>query len=213
MDMNRETELEQRIALTGFLSSLFLTLPDDEMLDSLFSLDWAESDSAGSNEIARYVEEQKGCAREEVLLDLGRDRARLLRGANNEGMRSAYESLYSDAAANMSIGSLNRFYGEAGFALADDMHEAVDQIGVEVRFCGLLMERELEALRQQDPSEADRWREVRGHFMSQHLGRWVHAYAADMRTFARTSFYRGVGMLIDEAFAADGFLEREPEIR
>ena len=59
--------------------------------------------------------------------------------------------------------------------------------------------RELEALRQGDDVAADQWCEVREHFMAQHLGRWAHDYAADMRQFALTDFYRGVADLIDEA--------------
>ncbi|CVH74743.1 hypothetical protein C2L80_09330 [Rubneribacter badeniensis] len=200
MDANRGIELEQRIVLVDLLSSLFLTLPDEALLESLLTLEWGESDSAGSNEIAAYIEERRDADREELLLELGRDRARLMRGANNEGMRSAYESLYSATAANESIGSLNRFYADAGFALAEGVHDTVDQIGVEMAFCSVLMKRESEALRQGDEAKADEWREVRMCFMAQHLGRWVHNYVADMRTFALTGFYRGVALLIDEAF-------------
>lgn len=195
----REVELEQRIALFDLLSSLFLTLPDEGLLERLCALDWGESDSAGCNRIAAYVAARREAPREEVLLELGRDRTRLVRGANNEGMRSAYESLYGTGAANETIGSLNRFYADAGFALANDVHDAVDQLGVQAAFCALLMRRELEALRQGDDVAADQWCEVREHFMAQHLGRWAHDYAADMRQFALTDFYRGVADLIDEA--------------
>lgn len=201
MDTNREIELEQRIASMNLLSSLFLTLPDEALLESLMALEWEGSDSAGSNEIAAFVDERRDANREDVLLELGRDRARLMRGANNEGMRSAYESLYSKHAANESIGSLNRFYADAGFALAEGVHDTVDQLGVELAFCALLMERERAALQSGDEAEADRWCEVRDHFMAQHLGRWAHEYAADMRTFALTGFYRGVALLIDETVA------------
>lgn len=199
MNEEREIELEQRIALFDFLGSLFLTLPDEELLARLRTLDWDESDSAGCNEIAAYVAARRDVPDEEVLLELGRDRTRLVRGANNEGMRSAYESLYGSGAANETIGSLNRFYADAGFALADGVHDAVDQLGVEMAFCALLMKRELEALRQGDGEAADRWCEARDHFMAQHLGRWACDYATDMEAFALTGFYRGVARLIKEA--------------
>lgn len=199
MDENRMIELEQRIASLDFISSLFLTLPDAALLERLYALDWEDGDSAGCNEIAAYVAARRDAPDEEVLLELGRDRARLVRGANNEGMRSAYESLYSQGAANESIGSLNRFYGEAGFVLSEDVHDAVDQFGVEVAFCSLLMKRELEALRQGDDAAAGKWLELREHFMAQHLGRWAADYATDMEAFALTGFYRGVAHLIKEA--------------
>ena len=198
MNEEREIELEQKITLFDFIGSLFLTLPDEELLGRLRALSWDESDSAGCNEIAAYVASRRDAPGEEVLLELGRDRTRLLRGANNEGMRSAYESMYGAGAANETIGSLNRFYADAGFAIAENVHDAVDQLGVEVAFCALLMKRELEALRQGDDSAADQWREVREHFMAQHLGRWAHEYATDMHAFALTDFYRGVAQLIKE---------------
>lgn len=199
MDSNRVSELDQRIVLIDFLSSLFLTLPDEALLNRLFELQWDESESAGSNEIAAYIDERRNADREEVLLELGRDRARLMRGANNEGMRSAYESLYSSCSANESIGSLNRFYADAGFAVSEEIHDAVDQLGIEIAFLSVLMKREREALAQGDATAAAQWREQEQHFMEQHLSRWAHEYAADMRSFAQTGFYRGVGMLIDEA--------------
>ena len=63
MDANRGIELEQRIVLVDLLSSLFLTLPDEALLESLLTLEWGESDSAGSNEIAAYIEERRDADR------------------------------------------------------------------------------------------------------------------------------------------------------
>lgn len=198
MATNRETGLENRIALNGFLSSVFLTLPDEEFLKSLLTLQWEDSDSVGCNAIAEYAAEQAGRDHEEVLLELGRDRARLIRGANNEGMQPPYESLYAGQAANESMGSLNRFYADAGFLLADNVKDTVDQLGVELAFYELLMTRELEALREGKDDIAEQWLEVRRHFYSQHLGRWAHAYAAEMLKHAKTGFYRGIALLIEE---------------
>ena len=192
MTANNEIELENRIALHAFLSSVFLTLPDEALLDSLLSLEWGAGDSAGCNEIAAYAAAQVGRDREEVLLELGRDRARLVRGANNEGMLPPYESLYLGMkASGESIGSLNRFYADAGYALDADMHDTVEQIGVELAFVQLLMEKELAAA-------AEQWADVHRHFNSQHLGRWARDYASAMRTHAQTGFYRGIALLIEE---------------
>lgn len=200
MTANNEIELENRIALHAFLSSVFLTLPDEALLDSLLSLEREAGDSAGCNEIAAYAAAQAGRDREEVLLELGRDRARLVRGANNEGMQPPYESLYLGMkASGESIGSLNRFYADAGYALAEDMHDTVEQIGVELAFVQLLMEKELAALRDGDEAAAGQWADVRSHFTSQHLGRWARGYASAMRAHAQTGFYRGVALLIEEA--------------
>lgn len=48
-----------------------------------------------------------------------------------------------------------------------------------------------------------RLRDGAGHivynsFLSQHLGRWASAYAAQMAAAAETGFYRGIALLIEE---------------
>lgn len=199
MAERKEQELENKIGLYSFLSSVFMTLPDDAFLDSLFALEWGDSDSRGCNEIAAYAAAQKDKDREEVLLDLGRDRARLVRGTGNDGMEPPYESMYvKSEAANTSIGSLNRFYGDVGYEVSEDTKEAPDQIGVEFSFMELMLRRELEAVRAGDEDIATQCEEVRRHFMAQHLGRWAHDYASAMRNHAQTGFYRGIALLIEE---------------
>lgn len=200
-----EIDLENRIGLYGFLGSVFLTLPDEDLLNSLKAMgeSWGESDSRGCNEIAAYAASLKDRDTEEVLLELGRDRARLVRGANNQGFNAPYEALYlkgaeKKVATNNSIGSLNRFYADAGFKVSDEAKESADQIGMQFMFVQLLLQNQLEALRSENAEGAEQWQEVRRHFMSQHLGRWAHAYAEAMRSFAQTGFYKGIALLIME---------------
>ena len=199
MTERKEQELENKIELYSFLTSVFMTLPDEKFLDSLLSLAWEESDSRGCNEIAAYAKEIQGRDHEEVLLELGRDRAKLVRGASNDGMEPPYESMYvKSEAANTSIGSLNRFYGDVGYEVSEDTKEAPDQIGVEFSFMELMLRRELEAVQAGDDDTATQCEEVRRHFMAQHLGRWAHDYASAMRNHAQTGFYRGIALLIEE---------------
>ena len=199
--MNEELkqELQERIALHGFLGSVFLTLPDKEFVDSLLSREWDQTESEGVNLIGAYATAMKDADVEEILLDLGRDRARLIRGANNEGMPGAYESLFSDFKANEALGSLNRFYADTGFELNPDVHDSGDALGVEISFAQTLMEKELAALEEGDEESAAQWAEVRDHFHEQHLGRWAYKYADSMEHFARTDFYRGIAHLIRES--------------
>ena len=200
--MNEEhiEELEGVASLYSFLSSVFLTLPNKEFLESLASLDLEPTESAGYNAIAAYARSISGQDPEEVLLDLARDRARLMRGANNEGMEPPYESLYIEASAksNITNGSINRFFADAGFAKSSEVKDAPEQIGVEINFVATLMQREAVALREDDAETTEHWREMRERFMEQHLGRWAHAYAKAMREHANTQFYRGVALLIEE---------------
>ena len=196
----RIAELEEMSSVYSFLSSVFLTLPDQAFMDSLAMLPQEKSASAGYNAIVAYAHEVADQDCEEALLELGRDRARLVRGANNEGIEPPYESLYlgKGAQSNTTIGSINRFFVDAGFEKVEGVREAPEQIGVEINFVGTLMERELAAVREGDLEAAGHWREVRGHFMGQHLGRWAGEYAKVLQERANTGFYRGIGLLVEE---------------
>ena len=196
----RIAELEELSSVYSFLSSVFLTLPDQAFMDSLATLSQEQNASAGYNAIAEYAREVAGRDREEALLDLGRDRARLVRGANNEGIEPPYESLYlgKGAKSNTVCGSINRFFADAGFEKSDDVKDAPEQIGIEINFVATLVQHELVALREGDAEGAEHWRDMRGHFMSQHLGRWAHEYAKVLQEHANTAFYRGIGLLIEE---------------
>ena len=196
----RIAELEELSSVYSFLSSVFLTLPDQAFMDSLAALPQEQNASAGYNAIAEYAREVAGRDREEALLDLGRDRARLVRGANNEGIEPPYESLYlgKGAKSNTVCGSINRFFADAGFEKSDDVKDAPEQIGIEINFVATLVQHEIVALREGDAEGAEQWRDMRGHFMSQHLGRWAHEYAKVLQEHANTAFYRGIGLLIEE---------------
>ncbi len=203
MDEERAAQLEGLASLYSFLSSVFLMLPDRAFMDSLSSMEWKPGESEGYNAIAAYARGLQGRDPEEALLELSRDRARLVRGANNEGIEPPYESLYlgKGAQSNFTNGSINRFLADAGFEKVEGVREAPEQIGVEINFAGMLMERELAAVREGDLEAAGHWREVRGHFMSQHLGRWAGEYAKVLQERANTGFYRGIGLLVEEVVA------------
>ena len=196
----REIDLENNSALYALLSSLFLTLPDEKLIDSVFAGSIApDTDSRGCNEIACFAREQANRDRADVLADVARDRVRLMRGVNSEGIRPPYESLYAGYPAHETIGSLNEFYKSFGLEPSDQIKDASDHIGVEFAFMKLLFERELAATHSGDGAEADRIRLVRESFQSQHLGRWAHAYAEEMAQAAQTGLYRGIAFLILEA--------------
>lgn len=181
------------------LASMFLTLPDEALVTSIMAGTFEEgSGSAGLDEIARFGQAQAGRDPQEVLLDLARDRVRLMRGVNQEGIEPPYESLYVGQQANASIGSLNKFYSDLGYAVNDQVKDAPDQLGVELAFAKLVLELELEALERNDLGKAEEFAALHESFLSQHLGRWASAYAVKMADEADTGFYRGIALLIEE---------------
>lgn len=199
MTVQSQEQLEQTRATYDLLSSLFLNLPDQELVNSLLNGAFEEgTGSAGLDEIARWGDSQRGRDPEEVLLDLSRDRVVLIRGVNKEGIQPPYESLYLGQSENATIGSLNRFYADAGFTLVDDVKDAPDQLGVEIAFAKAVLERELEAIAHGDAEKAAELEALHHRFLGQHLGRWAADYGAKMADAAQTGFYRGIGLLIGE---------------
>ena len=199
MTVQRLEQLEGTIAAYDLLASIFLALPDEALTQSIVAGTFREgSGSGGLDEIARYGRTQQDRAIEDVLLDLSRDRVRLIRGVNKEGIEPPYESLYVGHQANMTIGSLNNFYAQFGYAVADEVKDAPDQLGVEAAFAKLVLEHELEALENGDAQRAAELHEVHRSFLSQHLGRWAAAYGKKMADAAETGFYRGIGLLVGE---------------
>lgn len=200
MTAQRREDVQAAIETYDLLVSLFLTLPDEDLVKSIVAGAFEEgSGSAGLDEIARYGREQAGRDPQDIVLDLARDRVRLMRGVNQEGIEPPYESLYVGHAANTTIGSLNNFYQQLGYAVNDEVKDAPDQLGVEIAFVKLVLELERDALDRGDEEQADEYEELHHSFLSQHLGRWGDAYAAKMAAAAETGFYRGVALLVGEA--------------
>lgn len=199
MTEQRHEHLQATIDTYDLLASLFLTLPDEDLVKSIVAGAFEEgSGSAGLDEIARYGREQAGRDPQDVLLDLARDRVRLMRGVNQEGVEPPYESLFVGHPANTTIGSLNNFYQQLGYAVDDEVKDAPDQLGVEIAFAKLILELERDALADGDEERAAEYEELHHSFLSQHLGRWSGAYAEKMAAASQTGFYRGVALLIGE---------------
>lgn len=199
MTVQRQEHLEGTIAAYDLLASLFLTLPDEDLVRSVQNGAFGEeTGSEALDEIARYGQEQAERPVQDVLDDLSRDRVRLVRGVSVEGIQPPYESLYVGTQANEAIGSLNRFYAEQGYSLAEDVKDAPDQLGVEMAFAKLILEQELDALVKDELEKAAGFQALHHSFLSQHLGRWASVYGTAMAEAAATGFYRGVGLFIGE---------------
>lgn len=199
--VERETEekldeLQTETNLFDFLSNVFLTLPDETYVKELRELDWASVPLEGCQRIDAFLKDSVGKRANDVVLELGRDRSALVRHMGPRAIEPPYESMYTDAAANVSIGDLNRFYADAGYAVSSDTHDTSDQIGVEFAFLALLGRKELEALTAGDEAIARVCRDTRTDFERQHIGRWAHRYAQCMLDAAQTDFYRGVAQII-----------------
>ncbi len=188
-------DLYGRAQLLHFLSEVFLALPTEDYLERLAAINWNALPLESCRLIGAWLDESRHRP-VDALLDLGRDRSALVRSMGPAAIEPPYESLWRGAAANLSIGSLNRFYADEGYQIADEVRDTSDQLGVELAFSALLHDRLLAALAAGDEAEAARLDEVRATFERTHLGQWAPTYAAAMESAARTDFYRGVAQLL-----------------
>lgn len=199
MTSERLSALRDERAVYETLASVFLELPTLETVERLLSFPGegaAPETSAAA--LAQFAAESRERDREEVLLDIARERVVVVRGGIG-GIRPPYESLYAQTGQNEMMGSLNRFYAERGFAKAEEVKDASDQIGVEYAFLATLLAREIAALEAGEAARADELDAAVESFRSQHLSRWAPAYAHSLLEAATTSYWRAVALAILEA--------------
>lgn len=199
MTSERLSALRDEHAVYEMLASVFLELPTLETVERLlsFSGEGAAPETSAAV-LAQFAAESRERDREEVLLDIARERVVVVRGGIG-GIRPPYESLYAQTGQNEMMGSLNRFYAECGFAKADEVKDASDQIGVEYAFLATLVVREIAALEAGEAAHADELDAAVESFRSQHLSRWAPTYARSLLEAATTSYWRAIALAILEA--------------
>jgi TorA maturation chaperone TorD len=107
--------------------------------------------------------------------------------------------------------AVRRAYLQAGLSHPGMFQIPDDHISLELEFLAALAERTAQALEGNQLEAADEARIAREHFLDEHLGRWAGAFVADIQAHANTSFWRGVGAVLQEvvASAAPGSSQQE----
>ncbi|WP_172136347.1 molecular chaperone [Adlercreutzia sp. ZJ473] len=197
--MNCVDALKQESLSLGFLASAFLLLPDKQLVRNLRDLPFAfaaSSNEPGALELAAYAQSIQGKTDDEVLRELGTDRAKLIRHVDAQCINPPYESLYANEPESDVVQSLNRLFIEAGFAPSGKYCEASDQIGMELSFMKFCVDREIEATLEEDEDAARAIAAIKDRFFDEHLGRWMASYGEAMRRSAQTGYYRAIADLL-----------------
>lgn len=93
--------------------------------------------------------------------------------------------------------AVEALYQEGGFEIGEDFRELPDHIAAELEFLYLLIYRENEARRNNDPEALVAISDLRTRFLGKHLGSWVGPFAAAIRAGAQSVFYRELAALTD----------------
>ncbi len=91
--------------------------------------------------------------------------------------------------------AVQALYEEGGFEIDEDFRELPDHIAAELEFLYLLIYRENEARRNDDPEALTAMAGLRKRFLDAHLGSWVGPFTAAVRAGAQNGFYRELAEL------------------
>ncbi|QDR83489.1 TorD/DmsD family molecular chaperone [Sporomusa termitida] len=206
IEMTQEVKLKKRIESCRFFNAVFLTLPDHDFVKQILGLSASDAtESRGMQMIRQYAQKHQPNAVENTLQEIAIDRSRLIRGMSKRGPRPPYESIYVKEPPQNVTGSLNQFYARLNCGVSETLCEPGEQIGVELAFVQLLLERQLEALKNGDADKGKNYQGMLQNFLRQHLGRWASEYAQEMERYAQTDFYRGIALLLKD------FMQEEME--
>lgn len=197
-----------------FLSGVFTELPAEEMVQAVLNAQMsfdaentaAEAGDAAESELAAWADGARRIPAEEAVLQIARDRVVLMRGIYEDRILPPYESMWN-VGGSANIGEVTRFYTEAGFAPTGQVHDAPDQLGLELAFVAALLGQEREALSRGETEAADECAAIRVRFAREHVETWAPAYAQEMRAQARTGFYRAVACMVSDVVYRLGTFE------
>ncbi|MFZ7104249.1 MAG: TorD/DmsD family molecular chaperone [Peptococcaceae bacterium] len=207
--------VEERSALYRFLAGIFNTVPTKEFAGDFINglKTWQEFGNQVSRQTAKLTEPMSLISEylhrnkdnpEDCALELGIDRTRLTGGISKDyGPPPPYESVYRDGEILMgpSTKLVRRHYQRSdiyhGWKLAEN---PPDYLGLELEYMFFLCRAQSAAAGEEDKQKI---KSCRRHFLEEHLGKWAPAYSGQIRRWAGTEFYQGIGLLLEQLIAGD----------
>jgi len=93
--------------------------------------------------------------------------------------------------------AVEQLYQEGGFEMDGNFRELPDHIAAELEFLYLLIYRENEAHRNDNPDALSAMSGLRKRFLDEHLGSWAGPFTAAVKAGAQSGFYRELAELTD----------------
>ncbi len=200
-----------RAATYALLARLYRGEVDAAYLETLRHAKYpVDTGNAQADEGYRLIATYLSGAWEGTLGDLARDFARCFMGQGKNAHSAAYpyESVYTSKKRLLMQDARDEVLAllkSEGFAKSEGWKETEDHVSVELEFMQVLASRTAAALRAGDEDRAERLLATQRNFVQDHLAPWIRLFTDDVRTYARTGFYRGLACL------TDGFLQTDRE--
>lgn len=90
---------------------------------------------------------------------------------------------------------VRQWYARYGLEVENKGREPDDHVGLEISFMAHLATKALTSLEANEDSDAEKYLQAQHDFLTQHLLRWVFAWAELVQKHATTDFYRGISHL------------------
>jgi TorA maturation chaperone TorD len=199
----------QREDMYGLLSRLYRVEVDEEFYRNLCAAAFptktgSDDVDAGYRRIALY------CAshREDAVLDLARDYARVFIGHGNNAYAAAYpfESVYTSEKRLLmqeARDEILEVYRTGGVQIDPSWHDPEDHIALELEYMQIMARRTVEALRAGDDGRALELLDDQRAFLLRHLVSWTPFLVKDMERLAQTDLYQGLALLTKGLLAED----------
>ena len=203
---------DRRASAYAFLSRLFYKEVDQALLDEMRAMRFpAKTGNDHTDEGHRLLVGYLSNVWEDTLRELAIDYVHCFIGSGMDAFSAAYpyESVYTSPKRLMMQEARDEvlaIYRSEGMDKAKAWKESEDHVAVETQFMATMATRMAEALRAGDEDEAARLLRVQRGFLRDHLYAWSGMLTSDMRTFARTDFYKGLAAM------TDGLLESDVEM-
>lgn len=202
----------RRAATYGLLSRLYRVEVDKEFLQELKETRFpAKAGNALMDEGYRAIGKFLGGMTTGTELELRRDYVRAFIGEGTDGKSAAYpfESVYtSENRLRMQDArdEVLAIYRSEGLNRSVNWHDDEDHVALELEFMQFLCDKLANAVKIGDFDNAESLLATQEGFLTEHLCNWVPLMTADMRLFAKTTFYKGLASL------TEGYLEMEQEL-
>lgn len=203
---------ERRAATYALLARLFREELDEVAVGLLSTMRFpAATGNEKVDEGVRLIVGYLSNAFENILVDLAVDYARTFLGGGLDGHSTAYpyESVYTSKKRLLMQDAYSEVlaqYRRQGIVREEGCNILEDHVSLELEFMQVLSSRVAEKLRQDDEESAWVLLNDQRAFLSEHLLNWIGRFCADMRSFSKTDFYRGLSLYLEGYVRSDAAL-------
>lgn len=196
-----------------FLASIYKLELTHTQIETLAAQDFPLDDEwvgRGYATIKEYLRHRDSGTRQELAVDYAR--VFLCAGMYEQMTAPPYESVYTSEDHLLMQEARDKalaYYRSEELDLPTDNTTPEDHLSFEFQFMAKLIERTQAAIEANDSNRQNELYAKQRSFFSEHINNWVPRFCDDVRTHAKTDFYRGMADITEGFLAMEGQLIQE----